>query len=60
MKDNFFQQFAFINNKKMRTVCENTESKSAQTSFLYVNGHTVASPKDNCSLKILNLWIFNT
>ena len=33
MKDNLFLWFAFINNKKMRTVHENTKPKTAQTFF---------------------------
>ena len=39
MKDNLSPLFVFINNKKMRIACENTKSKTAQTSFLHVNGH---------------------
>ena len=53
MKDNLFRCFVFINNKKMRTVSGNTKSKTAQTSFFYVNGHALASPKCNWFLKIL-------
>ena len=45
----------------MRIVRENTESKTAQTSFLYVNGRAKATgPKGNWFLKILNLLILNT
>ena len=53
MKDNLFRCFVFINNEKMRTVSGNTKSKTAQTSFFYVNGHPLASPKCNWFLKIL-------
>ena len=60
MKDNLFLWFAFINNKKMRTVKKNSKSKTTQTSFLYVNRHALASSKDSRFLKILNLLIFNT
>ena len=60
MKDNLFLWFAFINNNKMGIFPENTKSKSAQISFLHVNGHAMASPKGNLFLKILNLLIFNT
>ena len=59
MKDNLFLCLVFINNKKMRIVGDNTKSQTTQTSFLYVNGHALASPKCNCFLKILNLLIFN-
>ena len=44
----------------MRTVRENAKSKTAQTSFFYVNEHALANPKDNWFLKIVNLLIFNT
>ena len=60
MKDKLFLWFVFISSKKMRIVYENTKSKSAQTSFLYINGHALASPKDNWFLKILKLLIFNS
>ena len=53
MKDNLFRCFVFINNKKMRTVSGNNESKTVQTSFFYVNGHPLASPKENWFLRIL-------
>ena len=52
MKDSIFQCFVFINNKKMRTVSENTKSKTAQTTFFYVNGHSLVSLKGNWFLKI--------
>ena len=48
----------------MRTVSENTKSKTAQTSSFYVNGHSLASPKGNCFLKIrfadLQYLMFNS
>ena len=49
MKENLFIWFIFINNQKMRTVCENIKSKTAQTSFLYLNGHVLAVQKANSS-----------
>ena len=52
MKDNLLRYFVFINNKKMRTVSENTKPKTAQTSFFYVNGLSLASLKGNWFLKI--------
>ena len=44
----------------MRTVYENTKSKTPQTSFFYVTGRALTSPKGNLFLKQLNLLIFNT
>ena len=55
-KDNLFRCFVSISCKKMRTVSENTKSKTAQTSFFYVNGYALASPKGNWFLKILICW----
>ena len=52
MKDNLFWCFVFINKKEMKTVSENTKSKTTQTSFFYVNGHSLASLKSNWFLKI--------
>ena len=48
----------------MRTVSENTTSKTAQTSSFYVNGHSLASLKSNWFLKIrfvdLQYLMFNS
>ena len=56
MKDNLLWYFVFINNKKMRTVSENTKPKTAQNSFFYVNGLSLASLKGNWFLKIRICW----
>ena len=59
MKDKLSLCSVFINNNKMRFV-KNTELKTTQTSVLHVNGHAMASQKDNWFLKILKFLIFKT
>ena len=58
MKNNIFLWFPFIDNKRMRAVRENSNSKTAQTSFLC---KWVCSGKSRRQLvlKTLNLLFFN-